>query len=192
MRHGLTALAFSFSLHQFAYASTSSGLGVASDQLYNRPEESGSETTKIERVRIPVTVKAWNEVDTKAVDGSLRKSRIAGQPVSQVLRARIERANDFYIGDWRITTTPVRWLKRSNQYQVRIEAFRRLGESGQIEESLGSITLTGSLEKQGDALYILNGRGRRLFRDNMGNPLLDLEAGQHNPKAGPALSKLEN
>ena len=162
-------------------ASTSTSLGAASGQVYNRPEDSAIETNATQRVRIPMTLKAWNEVETKTAEGKDAKSRIAGRPTNHVLRARIERANDFYLGDWRVQTTPVRWLKRSNQYQVRLEVYRRYGEAGQLEESLGSVTLTGILEKQEDGLYILNGTARRMFRDKSGEPLLDIDAGQHAP-----------
>ena len=158
-----------------------SSLGVASGQVYNRPEDTSAESPNAQRVRIPLTLKTWNDVETRSPDGKPSKSRIAAKPITQVLRARIERANDFYIGDWRIQTTPVRWLKRSNQYQVRLEAFRRYGEAGQLEESLGSVTLTGLLEKQNDGLYLLNGTARRVFRDRSGTPVLDLDAGQHAP-----------
>jgi hypothetical protein len=162
-------------------AATESPLGVAAGQLYNRPDDTAPETSSTQRVRIPMTLKTWTDVDTRSPDGKTTKSHIAAKPITQVLRARIERSNDFYIGDWRIQTTPVRWLKRSNQYQVRLEAFRRYGEAGQLEESLGSITLTGLLEKQDDGLYILNGTARRVFRDKSGTPVLDLDAGQHQP-----------
>jgi hypothetical protein len=128
-----------------------------------------------------MTFKTWSDIETRDPDGKSRRTKIAGKPVSQVLRARIERSNDFFLGDYRIKTTPVRWLKRSHQYQVKIELFKRLGEDGTLEESLGSVTLTGVLEKQDDGLYVLNGSARRLFRDRSGDPLLDLDAGMHAP-----------
>jgi len=174
-----------------ANASTSPLLGAASGHLYNRADDNAMETSNTQRVRIPVTLKSWSEVDTTAADGKSKKTRIAGKSVSQVLRARIERSNDFYLGSLRVKTTPVRWLKRSNQYQVKLEVFRRYGEDSQLEESMGSVTLTGLLEKQDDGLYVLNGTARRLFRERTGEPLLDLEAGQHwSPETAPAISRL--
>jgi len=173
-----------------ANASTSPYLGAASGHLYNRADDNAMETSNAQRVRIPVTLKSWSEVDTTAADGKTKKTRIAGKTVSQVLRARIERSNDFYLGSLRVKTTPVRWLKRSNQYQVKLEVFRRFGEDTQLEESMGSVTLTGILEQQDDGLYVLNGTARRLFRERTGEPLLELEAGQHGPlEKAPAISR---
>jgi len=160
---------------------TGSQLGVAASNTYNRPDEAAIDSSSSQRVRIPLSFKTWSLVETKDQDGRSRKSRIASKPISQVLRARIERANDFYLGDFRIKTTPVRWLKRSNQYQVKLEMFKRLNLDGTMEESLGSVTLTGVLDKQDDGLFILNGTARRLFRDRSGEPILDLDAGQHAP-----------
>ena len=181
MRHSIQAMLFALASSTAGFAATQTPLGAASGQVYNRPDDTAPETSATQRVRIPMTLKTWSEVDTRSPDGKTSKSRIPAKPITQVLRARIERSNDFYIGDWRIQTTPVRWLKRSNQYQVRVEAFRRFGEAGQIEESLGSVTLTGLLEKQDDGLFILNGTARRVFRDRSGTPVLDLDAGQHQP-----------
>jgi hypothetical protein len=183
-------LALALSSPVFAVTSQTD-LGVAGGSLYNSPEDSNTETATTQRVRIPLTLKTWNDVETRATDGSSRKSRIAGKAVAQVLRARIERANDFYLGDWRVQTTPVRWLKRSNQYQVRLEVFRRHGDAGQLEESLGSVTLTGVLDKQDDGLFMVHGTARRIFRDKSGEPVLDMEAGMHpqDEERGTAISR---
>lgn len=162
-----------------AFGSSRSALGAAAGNLYNRPDMPPPESSTSQRVRIPLTLKSWSLVETRDRDGKLRKSRMPTKPVSQVLRARIERANDFFLGDFRIKTTPIRWLKRSNQYQVKLEIFKRLNLDGSLEESLGSVTLTGILNKQDDGLFVLNGTARRLFRDRQGEPILDFDAGQH-------------
>jgi hypothetical protein len=173
-----------------AYAATAaSQLGAASTQLYNSTETTASDT---QRVRIPVTLKAWNDVDARTADGKLAKTKIIGRPVTHVLRARMEKSNDFYLGDWRIQTTPIRWLRHSQQYQVKLEVFRRFGESGQLEETLGAVTLTGILDKEDDGLYMLSGTARRIFRDKSGEPLLDLDAGRHlDRERGTAVSRSE-
>jgi hypothetical protein len=173
-------------------AAASTNLGAASGQLYERTTTDTIETNATSRVRIPVVFKGWTEVDTTGVDGKPMKSRIPSKPVSHVLRARMEQSNDFYVGDWRVQTIPVRWLRHSNQYQVKIEVFRRYGEAGQLEESMGHTLLTGILEPQADGLYLINGAARRSFRDREGKPLLDFEAGQPpRPESKPvAVSKM--
>lgn len=191
MRKVLLRSLLALSVSNISYATSTTDLGVASGSLYNSPEDPNVESPRTQRVRIPFTYKSWNDVETVAADGSKRKTRIAGKSITQVLRARIERSNDFYLGNWRVQTTPVRWLKRSNQYQVRLEVFRRLGDVGQLEESLGSVMLTGMLNKQDDGLYMLNGTARRIFRDKSGDPILDIEAGLHadDEERGTAISR---
>jgi hypothetical protein len=182
---------------QKSLSATSPALGAAASQLYNTAEPSALSSSSVtssatQRVRIPVTLKAWNELDARSADGKSVKTKIIGQPVKHVLRARLENSNDFYLGDWRVQTTPIRWLRRSNQYQVKLEVFRRFGESGQLEETMGSVTLTGILDKQDDGLFMLNGTARRVFRDKNGDPILEFDAGQHGQATNAtAISRLE-
>ena len=178
-------------LPSMAFAGTASPLGVASEALYTTPSEGPIDTKETQRVRIPITLKTWQTVEALDAKSQATTSRIVSQPVPHVLRARMERANDFYLGDWRVKSVPMRWLRNSQQYQVRLEVYRRLGETGQIEESLGSITLTGRLHKQQDGLYILNGTARRVFRNKSGDPILDFAAGQQPvEKKSTAVSRL--
>ncbi len=191
MRAVLLCSILASSMSDVSFAASKTDLGVASSSLYNSPEDPNAEFSKAQRVRIPFTFKTWNDIETRGVDGTTRKARVAGKSTTQVLRARIERSNDFYLGQWRVQTTPVRWLKRSNQYQVRLEVFQRLGDLGQLEESLGSVMLTGVLSKQDDGLFMLNGTARRIFRDKNGEPILDIEAGLHpqDEERGTAISR---
>lgn len=191
MRRVLSLSILAFAISGVCRATSTTDLGIASDSLYNSPEDPSTDSPRTLRVRIPLTYKSWNDVETRSPDGAMRKSRIPGKSITQVLRARIERSNDFYLGAWRVQTTPVRWLKRSNQYQVRLEVFRRMGDAGQLEESLGSVMLTGILDKQDDGLFMLQGTARRIFRDKSGDPILDVEAGSHpqDEEKGTAISR---
>ncbi|MCX6127405.1 MAG: hypothetical protein NTV34_22010 [Proteobacteria bacterium] len=162
-----------------ASSSYSADTGVAASHMLNRgaarsPGIDGVEP--IARVRIPLMLKAWNAVASKGPSVK-KEAKIAAKPLTHVLRARIERPNDFYLGDWRIQTTPIRWLKATNQYQVRLEVFRRYGEAGQVEESLGTLNLSAVLVKQGDGLFMVQGSSRRKFNDDQGQPILEIEAG---------------
>lgn len=183
-------------LYFSAYASVASATdtGAASAQLYNLPggPQKLESLETIQRVRIPIVLQAWTTVSTKSRDGTNRESRIPQKPISHILRARIEKPNDFFVGDWRIQTTPIRWLKNTNQYQVRLEVYRRYGEAGQIEESLGTMNLTGILQKQADGLFLVQGSAKKRFNDHNGQPIASLEAGTDNDSAtpAPALSRL--
>lgn len=173
----------------FSKQGRSADTGVAASHMLQRPDGATANVesvTPVQRVRIPVTMQAWNSVQARASDGRSKESKIATKPLNHVLRARIERPNDFYLGDWRIQSTPIRWLKNTNQYQVRLEIYRRFGEAGQVEESLGTMNVTGVLSKQADGLYVLEGSSRRRFTDRNGQPLLDMEAGTPLTEKGPA------
>lgn len=136
---------------------------------------------KVYRIRIPLMMQAYHEVAATKSDGKIRPAKVPAKPVSHMLRARIDKPNDFYVGDWKIQTIPVRWDKETNMYQVKVDVYRRLGEQGQVEETLGSISLTGQLVKQGDRLYTIQGSANKRFVDAYGQPLLELQVGS--PKA---------
>lgn len=165
--------------------------GAASEQLYNRPDakQKIESMETMQRVRIPVILQAWSNITAKSRDGGKQDSRIAQKPVSHVLRARIEKTNDFYVGDWRIQTTPIRWIKATGQYQVRLELYRRYGEGGQIEENLGSVNLTGLLQKQADGLYLVHGSAKRRFTDSSGQPVASLQIGDQEEPVQTEVSK---
>lgn len=165
--------------------------GVASEQLYNRPDakQKIESMETIQRVRIPVVLQAWSNVIAKGRDGAKQETRIAQKPISHVLRARIEKTNEFYVGDWRIQTTPIRWIKATGQYQVRLELYRRYGEGGPIEEKLGSVNLTGLLQKQADGLYLVQGSAKRRFTDSNGQPIASLQIGDQEESMPAAVSK---
>lgn len=154
--------------------------GSASGSMLNHSQSMktlAENSEQLYRVRIPVTMQAWNAVTSKGVLGDSKSAKIAARPLNHVLRARLEKANDFYLGDWRIQTTPIRWLKNTSQYQLKLDVFRRFGEGGQVEESLGSLNLSGVLKKQADGIHIIYGSSKHRFLDNQGQPLLDIAVG---------------
>jgi hypothetical protein len=153
-------------------------MGAASSQMLNTNSRNTGLTSlePVQRVRIPIQLQGWNSVGSTIKEAG-RQARIPSKPLNHVLRARIEKSNDFYLGDWRIETTPVRWLKNTNQYQVRLEIYRRFGESGQVEESVGVLNLSGVLQKQEDGLFVMGGSSKRKFFDKEGQPVLEIQAG---------------
>lgn len=172
-----------------AVASTDSPVGVAREQMVSRPNVSGPDPlenqleNQVERLRIQLRVTPYAKVPTKTPDGTAEHpSYMSGKTLTHILRARVDKPNQFYIGDWHVDTTPVRWLKRTNRYQTRLEIYRRYGEFGQLEESLGTFTVTGMLKKQADGLYVFYGFAQKRFRDREGHPVVDIAAGQREDK----------
>ncbi|MCX6118121.1 MAG: hypothetical protein NT027_11310 [Proteobacteria bacterium] len=167
--------------------------GEASSRLIdsNKTESILEDSAKIERVRINVSIQSWNSVASTNSSGKSSVAKVPLKPLNHVLRARIEKPNDFYFSDLRIQTNPIRWIKPTGQYQLKAEIYRRLGESGQIEESIGTMLLSGVLKKQGENLYTFIGSSKRRFLDQSGLPQLDITLGvpNHSSNDPVAISK---
>jgi hypothetical protein len=132
---------------------------------------------QVERVRIPLTLVSYNSLVSKSADGSKAIAKIPTKPVHHILRARLEKQNDFYVGSLRVLSTPIRWVKSSQTYQAKFEIYKRLGEGGTVEEPVGTMYLQGKLQKQSDGLYSIAGSSRRKFTDANGQPTLEIALG---------------
>jgi len=171
-----TTLAFMV-LSQNLFA-TSSNLGIAEKLMI--PQET-SEFSSVDmnetRVRIPLVLTPYKSVATKGVAGEDGATTIPQIAEQHVLRARIDKPNQFYVGDFRVETNPKRLMKKTGRYVIQLDVFRRYGEFGQLEELMGSVDLVGVLRKQEANVYVLDGVGKRKFRDKRGLAMLDVTAG---------------
>ena len=155
----------------------SADFGIA--QVGKRPVPAVSQDVVVKpsspRVRIGVKLTPFQ---LKAGTKNAKKPQfVKAQTVRQTLRARIDRENHFFVGDWHIQTKPVTWVKRSRSFTVRMDVYRRYGAFGQLEEKVGSLDVKGVLHRQDSNLYVLKGASRKRFRNKFGHPILDLVAG---------------
>ena len=93
------------------------------------------------------------------------------------LRARLNKVNHFFVGDFHVETRPQSWVKQSRRYKIKLTVYRRYGAFGQLEENIGSVDLAGVLEEQDQNVFILYGSTAKRLRNKFGQPVLDLVAG---------------
>ncbi len=143
--------------------------------------------TKPIRVRIGMKLTPITRIVTNVKNGQKTKF-VSEQTLRHTLRARLERTNHFYIGDYHVETKPLKWTRKTKQYTVRLNMYRRYGSFGQLEEKIGHVDVAGVLVRQNDGLFIQKGVSSKRMRNKLGHPVLDLAAGYGTPKA-PMISK---
>jgi hypothetical protein len=152
-----------------------------------------AKTTAPAKVRIGLRLTPFNKIVTKARDGQVSTRYIPGEALRHTLRARLNKMNHFFVGEWHLETVPLKWVQKTRRYEVRLNVYRRYGAFGQLEESVGSVDLAGVLDEQKDNVHVLLGVARQRLRDKEGNPYLDVVAGFAPGSApaptGPELSK---
>lgn len=147
------------------------------------------ETNAAPRVRIGLRLTPFKKVVTRARDGGSETRFIPAEPLRHTLRARLNKTNHFFVGEWHIETIPTKWVRKSRRYEVRLNIYRRFGAFGQLEETLGSVDLAGVLDEQGDRLFVLIGTTRKRLRDKFQNPSLDVVAGFTKPEKPREMAK---
>lgn len=129
------------------------------------------------RVRIGLRLTPFKKVVTRDKNGTSSSRFVPIEPLRHTLRARLNKVNHFFIGDWHIETKPTKWVRKSRRYEVKINVYKRYGAFGQLEDYAGSVDLAGVLDEQEDNVHVLLGVARRRLRDKMNNPLVDIVAG---------------
>ncbi len=126
------------------------------------------------RVRIGVELTPYRRMLVKKVDGQTEASYVAMESMRHTLRARLDQSNHFYVGDYHITTEPLSWNAKTQQYKTRINIAQRYGAAGNLEESVGTMTVEGQL--QGSArIYDLQAKAQQRFRAKSGQNQLDVQ-----------------
>jgi hypothetical protein len=139
------------------------------------------------RVRIGLRLTPFVKIVNRQVDGRRTTRFIPAEPLRHTLRARMNAMNHFFVSDWHIETKPLKWIKQAGRYDMRLTFYRRYGAFGQLEEHIGSVDVSGTLDTEKDQVYVLIGVARRRLRDKMGSPYLDVVAGFAPGPTKPAL-----
>jgi hypothetical protein len=153
-----------------------------------------SEVTKKKPKKAPARVRIGLRLTPfrKMVTGEKRKTKtqfVPDKTLRHTLRARLNKVNHFFVGDFHVETRPQSWVKQSRRYSILLTVYRRYGSFGQLEENIGNIELSGVLEEQDQNVFILYGSSAKRMRDKFGNPVLDLVAGYRPGETTKARSK---
>ncbi|MFW7379393.1 MAG: hypothetical protein ACOH5I_11335 [Oligoflexus sp.] len=131
------------------------------------------------QVRIPLELRPYEKIlaQRPGQSGKQIEYRVI-KPLKHVLRARMERTNHFYVGEWHIESVPVRWIKEERTLELNLRVYKRYGDSQELEELVGNLQLTGNLKGTGDqAVYTFTGQGAQRFLSKHGHPIVDLVVG---------------
>lgn len=188
-----------FPLAQQGFAQVTEGSGVPT-ATWNppRPEkEQVAPEKKAEvgppKVRIGLRLTPFKKVTTRNQDNTISERFVPLEPIRHTLRARLDKTNHFFIGEWHVETRPVSWIKKTRKYEVQLVLHRRYGAFGQLEENIGSVNLAGVLDEAEDNVHVLLGVARQRLRDKFSHPVLDVVAGfAAGSKQGAPMSKHES
>ena len=145
-----------------------------------QPEAAKAENVRNDqpvRVRIGLRLTPFKKLLGKQKEGAPETHYVPMEPLRHTLRARLNKPNHFFVGDYHVETKPLKWVRKSRRYEVQLDLYRRYGAFGQLEEFIGSVNLNGVLEEQEDKVFVLLGTARQRFRDKFGSPVIDLVAG---------------
>lgn len=141
------------------------------------------------KVRIGLRMTPFKKVVTRNRDGSVDQRFVPIEPLRHTLRARINKTNHFFVGEWHIESEPTKWVRKTRHYEVKLNIYRRYGAFGQLEENVGTVELAGTLDEERDNVYVLLGTARKRLRDKAGHPYLDVVAGfAPGAEKGPSVS----
>ncbi len=131
---------------------------------------------RVVRVRIPLQLQSYEKVVVTDHKGMTRYQYKPLPLLKHHLRARLERKNHFYVGNWHIETIPEKWDRVTKQYAVKLRVYKRYGDGRELEELVGKVDVNGKVEGK-DLLYNFKGFATVAFKDREGKPVLDLGVG---------------
>jgi len=128
------------------------------------------------KVRIGLKLSPFSKVQLQDQSG---KKHIKFKPdaeIKRTLRARIDMPNHFVVENYHVESIPLKWIRKTQSYAVRLSFSKRYGEYGEVEEHLGTIDVAGRLSGK-DGVYILMGASAKTIKNDRDEPLLKIVAG---------------
>ncbi len=192
----ITIILPGFSPKILAQSLTKKNLGDAHDLLLPNDKQATLDVVRnddVIKIRIPLLVTPFKLIASKGLVGEQGFVSVPEIGKRHSLLAQINKPNQFFLGDYRVETTPIKLLRASQLYSVKLDLYRLFGEYGQLEEFLGTFTAHGKMELSKPNLYILSGVSKFQFRDSSGKLLVELMAGRplEIQTTSPAISRLE-
>lgn len=129
------------------------------------------------KYRLFLSLTPFKNVDAVDSKGQKVSKQQQQKPLTHFLRAKIFKKNHFYVGPYHVVTTPATWVKQTGRYTVVMEFSQHFGNDGIVEESLGTVKVTGYLNKLDDRNLSLVGQRKHRFVDKWSRPTLDVLIG---------------
>lgn len=128
------------------------------------------------KVRIGLKLSSYSKIQLQDQSGNTRVKFKMDDEIKRTLRARIDKPNHFVVGSYHVESIPLKWIKKTQTYAVRLSFSKRFGSYGEVEEHLGSLDVEGRLEGK-DKLFVLMGAASKVIKNDKGEPLLKVLAG---------------
>ena len=135
----------------------------------------GQKTSTAGKVRIGLKLSPFSKIQFQDASGKKKIKFKVDQELKRTLRARIDKPNHFVVGNYHVETIPLKWLKKTKDYAVRLFS-KRYGSYGEVEEHLGNLDVSGRLEGK-DGLFVLVGAKSTVIKNKSGEPILKAVAG---------------
>jgi len=145
---------------------------------------------QVPRVRIPVTIRGFERVPAVASGAAARGSRdvtIPRRAQELNLRARMDRPNHFYFGDWHVETLPG-GKTEAGELRMRMSLSRTFGEDHDLEEHVGDLDVQGSLSRVEPGVFAFLGKGGSRFTGRNGELAAEIRVNGGGAAAAPAAS----
>ena len=131
---------------------------------------------KTARVRIGIKLSPYEKIVVRSNTGKRKISFKKNVELKNYLRARFDKTNHFYIGDWHVETRPVSWKKEQNLLKMELSFFKRYGDDRSLEDYVGKMDVSG-ITKGGNFVYMFDAHKKSIFRNKLGHPIVDVEVG---------------
>jgi hypothetical protein len=147
------------------------------------------------RLRIPLTIKGFERVPAAgsgAAANGARDVTIARRAQHFNLKARMDRPNHFYFGDWHFETLPT-GKTPAGEVQIKMSLSRTFGEDHELEEHVGDMHLQGGIARSEPGVYEFIGKSGARFTGRSGDPLVEIQVngGQARDHVPPKVSRLD-
>ncbi len=128
------------------------------------------------KVRLSLKIVPYESTSNTEPNAQQVDSLNQAKALKRILRCDLENSDHFYIGRYHIVTRPRGWNKQTQTVQIDIHIAERFGGDGQVEEDLGSVLVTGTLQGE-QSPYTLQGYRKIKLLDKQLQPKILVEAG---------------
>lgn len=176
MKHYLLAIISICFFPTSAFSISKSQIPTNATNTSDMSVRTGEKVSSAGKVRIGLKLSPFSKIQLQDGSGKNKIKFKIDQELKRTLRARIDKPNHFVVGNYHVETIPLKWLKKTKDYAVRLSFSKRYGSYGEVEEHLGSLDVKGRLEGK-DGLYVLMGAKSTVIKNKAGEPILKAVAG---------------